>query len=77
MVYTFTFVKTAVGKTKDVFEKLKGIARVENVHAVFGEWDVICIAKVDALAKAAETVLDKIHKIDGIKNTSTLIEAEI
>ncbi len=77
MVYTFTFVKSSAGKTKDVFSKLKQIEGIERAHAVFGEWDVLCIVNSDNLNVAAQTVLDKIHNIDGVTNTSTIVEAQI
>ena len=77
MVYIFTLVKAAVGKARDVFSKLKATDGIERVHAVFGNWDIVCISKSDDLNVAAKTVLDTIHNIDGITKTSTLIEAEI
>jgi len=52
------------------------IDEVENIHLIYGEYDIIAIVKAKSLIDLKELALEKIGKVKGVIKTSTLIVAD-
>lgn len=52
------------------------IDEVENVHILYGEYDLIALVKSENLIDLKELALEKIGKSKGVIKTSTLIIAD-
>lgn len=52
------------------------IDEVENVHLIYGEYDLIAQVKGKNLIDLKELALEKIGKVKGVVKTSTLIVAD-
>ena len=60
----------------DIYEALKGMPEVKEVHILFGEWDVIAKLELPVPQALGAYVMDKIRSLDGVKLTSTMIVAK-
>ncbi len=59
-----------------VAKDLTNIDEIENVHLIYGEYDIIATVKTKTLFDLKELALSKIGKVKGIIKTSTLIVAD-
>ena len=73
MVCAYVLIRTALGKAITVVEAVSKIEGVKNASAVTGAYDVVAVIEVDKVSDIAELVVNKIHRVDGVCNTQTLI----
>ncbi len=59
-----------------VAKDLTNIDEIENVHLIYGEYDIMAIVKTKTLFDLKELALSKIGKVKGVIKTSTLIVAD-
>ena len=59
-----------------VARELTNIEEIENVHLIYGEYDIIAHVKAKNLIDLKELALEKIGKVKGVVKTSTLIVAD-
>ena len=59
-----------------IAKELLKIDEVENIHLVYGEWDIIITVKTKTLIQLREVTLNKILAVSGIGRTHTLIVAD-
>lgn len=76
MPVAFVLVDADVGKVRDILSTLKRTEGVTEAYTVAGAHDIVVKLQADKFEKVAETVTQKIHKIDGVKNTLTLFAFE-
>ncbi|MEM0160297.1 MAG: Lrp/AsnC ligand binding domain-containing protein [Thermoplasmata archaeon] len=72
MAVGFVLISTAPGKEHDVYNALKNIKEIVELHPLFGEYDLI--AKIDAkdFNELGKIVVDQIRNIAGVIDTKTL-----
>ena len=63
-------------KEVDVYEALKALPEVREVHILFGEWDIIAKLELSAPEALGTFVMEKIRSLPGVKLTSTMIIAK-
>ncbi|MFN7106193.1 MAG: Lrp/AsnC family transcriptional regulator [Pyrobaculum sp.] len=72
MATAFVLIKVEVGKARKALEKVKGIEGVVEAYLAAGPYDIV--AKVEtAFEKITDLVAEKIHGVEGVKETLTLI----
>ena len=59
-----------------VAKELNSIEEIENIHLIFGEYDMIALVKTQNLINLKEVALEKIAKVKGVIKTSSLIVAD-
>ena len=59
-----------------VARELTDIDEIENVHLIYGEYDIIATVKAKTLIDLKDLALEKIGKVKGVVKTSTLIVAD-
>ena len=69
----YVLIETAVGKSREVTDSLKGIQGMQAVDAVTGPYDIIAVLEAVDLNAVGETVTGKIHTIGGILRTVTCL----
>ena len=69
----FVLIETAVGRSREVVNALKGLQGISSVDAVTGPYDIIAIVKGDTLNDIGDLVTGKIHPISGISRTVTCL----
>ncbi len=73
----YVLIETAVGKTKDVLDALRGIDGVREADAVTGEYDIVAVVEADSLNHIGELVTGSIHTIGGIQRTTTYLSVNM
>jgi len=73
LVCAYILVNTALGKALDVASKIGKLKGVESACAVTGPHDIVVTVNIEKLTGVAELVVNKIHCIEGVCGTQTLI----
>ncbi|KAA0006005.1 MAG: Lrp/AsnC family transcriptional regulator [Thermoplasmata archaeon] len=58
---------------KTVYETLKNIPEIVEVHPLFGEYDILVKIKCENIDMIGEVVIKKIRSTKGVVDTKTLI----
>ncbi|MFH1651748.1 MAG: Lrp/AsnC ligand binding domain-containing protein [Chloroflexota bacterium] len=69
----FVLIETAVGRSREVTNALKGLSGVVSVDAVTGPYDIITVIQRETLNDIGDLVTGKIHPIAGISRTVTCL----
>lgn len=78
MVVAGVLIKTEPGKTKAVLRALRKEKGIKYAYAVFGRYDIIAtITEAKSLDDVAKIIAEKVGSLDGVRNTETLIVANI
>jgi len=73
LVCAYVLIHTNLGKALKVVEEISKVEGVKNACAVTGAYDVVAVIEVEKISDIADLVVNKIHCIDGVYNTQTLI----
>ena len=73
----FVLVKAVTGKERSMLESLQGIASLEEMHFLFGEYDYILTLEGADTVTLSRLVSSRIRKIPGVAQTVTLLEAPV
>lgn len=65
-------ISTAPAKEHDVYNTLKGLNEVKELHPLFGEYDLIAKIECDSFDELGEIVVNGIRTIRGVIDTKTL-----
>lgn len=76
MVKAYVLVAIESVDPSKVAKELTDIDEVENVHLIYGEYDIIIVARAKNLIDLKDLALEKIGKVRGVIKTSTLIVAD-
>jgi DNA-binding Lrp family transcriptional regulator len=69
----YLLVETAVGKTRDVAGKLRGLEGIGTVDVVTGPYDIIAVIDGDDMSVVGNVVTEKIHTVEGVVRTVTCV----
>jgi DNA-binding Lrp family transcriptional regulator len=69
----YLLVETAVGKTRDVANTLRGLGGIETVDVVTGPYDIIAVIAGDDMTVLGNLVTEKIHTVSGVVRTVTCV----
>ena len=58
---------------KTVFEALKNIPEITEIHPLFGEYDILVKMECGDIDQIGETVIKKIRSLKGVVDSKTLI----
>ncbi|MDH5815965.1 MAG: Lrp/AsnC ligand binding domain-containing protein [Candidatus Nezhaarchaeota archaeon] len=73
MVEAYIHIRVEPGKVPLVVNQLKMLPEVKEAHSVTGPYDVIAKIEVANTKTLTAFLINKIHKIDGIRDTMTSI----
>ena len=73
MARVYLLIKVESGKENEVYEALKGLPNLKSVDIVTGPLDVVAVFEADNLSKIEDLILNKVRRVEGIKETTTLI----
>ncbi len=77
MVKGYVFISTEIGKVKKVIKDLNNIDEVIEVDAVTGPYDVIVKLECEKLSDLTKDLIDNIHSIEGVIDTTTSLAVEL
>ncbi len=73
MKAAFVLVKCQLGRLEEVANALMEIEGVSEIHSITGPWDLIVKLYAPDHDAFGDLIPDHIQKIDGIRNTETLL----
>ena len=69
----YLLIETAVGKTRDVETKLKGLPGITTVDVVTGPYDIIAVVSGEDMTVVGDLVTGHIHTVTGVVRTVTCV----
>jgi DNA-binding Lrp family transcriptional regulator len=69
----FILIETAVGRTREVADALKGVGGMQSVDVVTGPYDVIAVIDASDMNSMGAMVTERIHSIGGVVRTVTCV----
>lgn len=72
----YILINVRAGKVREVASSVQKVAGVQTVHACWGRPDIFALVDAKDAAMLADTVLTKIHAVDGVESTDTRIVIE-
>jgi DNA-binding Lrp family transcriptional regulator len=73
MAIGFALLSISPLNEKDVYEKLKKIPEIIEVHPLFGEYDILLKIETMDIDSIGEVVIQKIRSIKGVTDSKTMI----
>ncbi len=77
MAIGYILITTKPSKEMVVYNQLKEMPEVEEVHPLFGEYDIIAKLKGENADTIGQMVVEKVREIEGILETKTLMGINI
>ena len=77
MVSSIVLMNIERGMISTVANLLTDIDGVSEVYSVAGQYDLVCVIRVQDNDKLAEVVTEKMLQVDGILETETLISFRV
>ena len=68
----FVLISVSPGREREVFDIPVKENNIQEIHPLFGEYDLIAKVTVKSLEELGDTVFNKIRKIQGVMDTKTL-----
>jgi len=72
----FVLVKTEPSYERDVYLALTSHDSVKEVHALYGEYDLLAHVSSDSAKNLTSLLMNEFRTIKGIRDTQTLIAVE-
>ena len=76
MPEAFVLFKTQPAHERDVYLSLMEHSAVAEVHALYGEFDLVVRLSVENSQNLTKMLMTDFRQIQGVKNTQTLIAVE-
>ena len=77
MVKGYILIKLVPGLESDTLSQIGATPGVTEVNLVFGQWDAVAVAQSKTLFELARVVVSQVRGIQGVQDTTTLVEAEL
>ena len=72
-IRAYVLMEIEIGSTDRVVEQLKSINEATRVAVTTGVYDIVVLLEVESLEALYEITVNRIHKIPGIRDTSTAV----
>ncbi len=76
MAVGFVLIKTSPAAEREVYNIVKDMDMVMEVHSLFGEYDLILKLEAKDFNTLGQRVVDDIRSIEGVEDTKTLTGIE-
>lgn len=77
MVSAVVLLNVEPGQVNEVGGQLAGLEGISEVFSVGGRFDLVAVIRVKNNEDMAELVTNKMHSVDGITNSETLIAFKV
>jgi len=77
MVKGYLLIKLVPGLESSALSQIRATQGILDVNLVFGQWDAIAIAEAKTLFELTKIVIGEVRGIQGVQDTTTLLEAEL
>ncbi len=73
MARVYLLIKVESGMENSVYQAMKDLPNIKMVDIVTGPFDLVAVFEAENLNVIETVILEKVRKIGGIKETTTLI----
>ena len=73
MICAYVLIQTSLGSALNIVKEVGKIKGVKKACAVTGAYDILATVEVEKLADIGDLVVNKIHCLEGVCGTQTLI----
>ena len=73
----YLLIKLVPGLESDALSQIRATSGVLDVNLVFGQWDAIAIAEAKTLFELTKIIVGEVRGIQGVQDTTTLLQAEL
>lgn len=77
MVKGYLLIKLVPGLEPEALTQIRATHGITEVNLVFGQWDAIAVAEAKTLFELSKIVVGEVRGIQGVQDTTTLLEAEL
>ncbi len=77
MIKGYILIKLVPGLESSALSQIRIIPGIVDVNLVFGQWDAIAIADAKTLFELARTIVRDVRSIQGVQDTTTLVQGEL
>lgn len=77
MVKAYLLIKLVPGLESDALSQVRSTQGISEVDIVFGQWDAIAVAEAKSLFELTRIVIGEVRGIQGVQDTTTLLQAEL
>ena len=77
MVKGYFLIKLVPGLESSALSQIRAVPGVSEVNLVFGQWDAVAIAEAKNLFDLARLIVGEIRGIQGVQDTTTLVQSEL
>jgi len=77
MVKGYLLIKLVPGLESNALSQIRATRGVTDVSLVFGQWDAIAIAEAKSLFELAKIIVSEVRSIQGVQDTTTLVQGEL
>ncbi|OYT66594.1 AsnC family transcriptional regulator [Candidatus Bathyarchaeota archaeon ex4484_205] len=74
--HAFVLINVDIGTEKEILSELKKIPYIKEAWMVYGVYDMVVKIEADSLEQVKEAISSNIRKLEGVRNTLTLIPIE-
>lgn len=76
MMKAYVQISVDGSQEQEIYEQMKQLEQVEEVHIIYGEWDMLAKLSLESPEALGTFVLNHIRSIPGVRLTSTMIVAK-
>jgi hypothetical protein len=77
MTKGYLLIKLVPGLEAETLSQIRATQGILEVNLVFGQWDAIAVAEAKTLFELTKIVVGEVRGIQGVQDTTTLLEAEL
>jgi DNA-binding Lrp family transcriptional regulator len=77
MIKGYILIKLVPGLESGALSQIRATPGVTDVNIVFGQWDAIAAAEAKSLFELAKIVVGEVRSIQGVQDTTTLVQGEL
>ncbi len=77
MVKGYLLIKLVPGLESSALSQIRVIPGITDINLVFGQWDAIAIAETKTLFELAKIIVGEVRSIQGVQDTTTLVQGEL
>jgi len=77
MTKGYLLIKLVPGLEAEALSQIRATQGILEVNLVFGQWDAIAVAEAKTLFELTKIVVGEVRGIQGVQDTTTLLEAEL
>ncbi|MBI2851853.1 MAG: Lrp/AsnC ligand binding domain-containing protein [Chloroflexi bacterium] len=77
LVKGYLLIKLVPGLESSAISQIRMTPGIIEVNLVFGQWDALAVAEAKTLFELAKIVVGEVRGIQGVQDTTTLLQAEL